>query len=166
MSHLTEGPGLGAALGKFDGSNSNERFWQMFTNVKIRKAKVWGLEELKMMLKVVEERILNKPTFLPYKFPSYSYRWRPWCRCWCAVAHSFQVLKYYWYFLIVFLSRHCLYIKGRFYIKCCNVFWCRSCGNRYSFTKSKMKKYYWELLIVGYKVFLGVSQNLAARILQ
>ena len=35
-----------------------------------------------------------------------------------------------------------------------------------SFTKSKMKKYYQELLIVGYKIFLGVSENLAARILQ
>ena len=32
--------------------------------------------------------------------------------------------------------------------------------------KSKMKEYYWELLIVGNKIFLGVSQNLADRILQ
>ena len=52
---------------------------------------------------------------------------------WCAVAHSFQVLKYCWYFLdffIVFSSRHCLYIKGRFCIKCWNVFWGCSCVNR------------------------------------
>ena len=31
--------------------------------------------------------------------------------------------------------------------------------------KSKMKEH-WELLIVGNKIFLGVSQNLADRILQ
>ena len=30
----------------FDSSDSNERFWQIFTNVKIRKTKIWGLEEL------------------------------------------------------------------------------------------------------------------------
>ena len=74
-----------------------------------------------------------------------------------AMTDSVQILKHCWCFLIVF---------SWFYIKCWNVFWCRSCGNRYSFTKSKVKKYYWELLIVGYKIFLGVSQNLAARILQ
>ena len=59
MSHSTEGPGLGAALGEFDSGDSNERFWQMLTNVKIRKIKVWGFEELKILLWVVEERILN-----------------------------------------------------------------------------------------------------------
>ena len=34
-----------------------------------------------------------------------------------------------------------------------------------SFTKSKIDKYYWELLIVGYKIPLGVSQNLAATVI-
>ena len=58
---------------------------------------------------------------------------------WFSVVHSFQVFKYCWYFLIVFSSRHCLYIKGRFFIKRWNVFWRCSCGNRYSFTKSKRK---------------------------
>ena len=53
--------------------------------------------------------------------------------------------------LIVFPSWYCLHIKGRFYIKCWNVFWCHTCGNRCSFTKSKMKNYYLELLIAGYK---------------
>ena len=38
---------------------SNERFWQIFTNVKIRKTKIWGLEELKMFFRDVEERIVN-----------------------------------------------------------------------------------------------------------
>ena len=71
-------------------------------------------------------------------------------KLWCVAANSFQVLKYLWYLLIVFSSQHCLYIKERFYIKSWNVFWCRSWGNRYSFTKSKMKRY-WELLIVKYK---------------
>ena len=58
---------------------------------------------------------------------------------WFLVVHSFQVFKYYWYFLIVFSSRHCLYIEGRFFIKSWNVFWRCSCGNRYNFTKSKRK---------------------------
>ena len=48
-----------AALGKFDSSDSNKRFWQIFINVKIRKTKIWGLEELKMLFRFVEERILN-----------------------------------------------------------------------------------------------------------
>ena len=34
MRYSTEGPGVGLALGKFDSSDSNERFWQMFTNAK------------------------------------------------------------------------------------------------------------------------------------
>ena len=59
MSHSTERPGLGAALGKFDSSDSNEKFWQLFTNVKIRETKIRRLEELKILLRVVEERILN-----------------------------------------------------------------------------------------------------------
>ena len=42
----------------FDSSDSNERFWQIFTNVKIRKTKIWGFEELKMLFRFVEERIL------------------------------------------------------------------------------------------------------------
>ena len=50
---------MGAALGKFDSSDSNKRFWQMFTKVKVRKTKIWGLEELKMLIRVVEERILD-----------------------------------------------------------------------------------------------------------
>ena len=59
VSHSTEGLGVEAALGKFDSSDSNERFWQMFTKVKIRKTKIWELEELKILFGVVEERILN-----------------------------------------------------------------------------------------------------------
>ena len=41
----------------FDSSDSI-RFWQIFTNVKIRKTKIWGFEELKMLFRFVEERIL------------------------------------------------------------------------------------------------------------
>ena len=48
MSHSNEGPGAGAAIGKFDSSDSNEGFWQMFTNVKIRKQKCEDLR-LKML---------------------------------------------------------------------------------------------------------------------
>ena len=59
MSHSIEGPGVGAALGKYDSSDSNERFWQMFTNIKIKKTTIWGIEELKMLFRDVEERILN-----------------------------------------------------------------------------------------------------------
>ena len=59
MSHSTEGPGLGATLAKFDKSESNEWFWQMYTNVKIRKTKIWGLQELEILFRVVEEIILN-----------------------------------------------------------------------------------------------------------
>ena len=55
MTHSTEGPGLGVVLGKFDSSHSNEKFWPMFTNVKIRKTKISGLEELKMLFRFVEE---------------------------------------------------------------------------------------------------------------
>ena len=57
----------------------------------------------------------------------------------CAVAHFFQVVKHCWYFLIVFSSRYCLYIKRRFFIKCWNVFWLCSCGNRYSLQSLKGK---------------------------
>ena len=52
MSHSIEEPGVAAALGKFDSSDSNERFWQIFTNVKIRKTNIWGLEELKIFIKL------------------------------------------------------------------------------------------------------------------
>ena len=34
-------------------------FVQMFTKVNIRKTKIWGLEELKILFRVVEERILS-----------------------------------------------------------------------------------------------------------
>ena len=43
----------------FDSSDSNERFWQIFTNLKIRKTKIWGFEELKMLFRFVKERILR-----------------------------------------------------------------------------------------------------------
>ena len=46
MSHSNEGLAVGAALGKFDSSDSNERFRQMFTNVKIRKQKIEHLKNL------------------------------------------------------------------------------------------------------------------------
>ena len=59
MSHLTEEPGVDAAFRKLDSSDSNGRFWQMLTNVKIRKRNVWGLEELKMMFKAVQEKMFN-----------------------------------------------------------------------------------------------------------
>ena len=55
MSHSTEGSGVGATLAKFDSSNSNERFWQMFANANIGKTKTWELEGLKMLLRFVEE---------------------------------------------------------------------------------------------------------------
>ena len=42
----------------FDSRDSNERFWEIFTKVKIRKTKIWGFEELKMLFRFVEERIL------------------------------------------------------------------------------------------------------------
>ena len=58
-SHSTEVPRVGAGLRKFDSNDSNKRFRQMFTNVKISKKKIWELEELKMLFKVVKERILN-----------------------------------------------------------------------------------------------------------
>ena len=44
---------------KFDSTDSNERFWQIFTNVKIRKTKIGGLEELIMLFRTIEETILN-----------------------------------------------------------------------------------------------------------
>ena len=47
MSHSNEGAGVGAALGKFDSSDSNERFWQIITNVKIGKQKFEDLKNLK-----------------------------------------------------------------------------------------------------------------------
>ena len=43
----------------FDSRDSNKRFWQIFTNVKIRKTKIWGFEELKMLFRFIEERILR-----------------------------------------------------------------------------------------------------------
>ena len=38
-------------------SSLNTSFWQLFTNVKIRKTKIWVTEELKMLFRNVEERI-------------------------------------------------------------------------------------------------------------
>ena len=52
MSNSNEGPGLGAALEKIDSSDSNERFWQMFTNVKVRKQKCEDLKNLKCCLEL------------------------------------------------------------------------------------------------------------------
>ena len=46
VSHPNEEHGMGATLGKFDSSDSNERLWQTFTNAKIRE---------KMLFRVVEE---------------------------------------------------------------------------------------------------------------
>ena len=43
----------------FDRRDSNERFWAIFTKVKIRKTKIWGFEELKMLFRFVKERILR-----------------------------------------------------------------------------------------------------------
>ena len=59
VSHSTEGPGVGTTLGKFNSSDSNERFWQMFANLKIGKTKIWRLEELEILLRVAEEIVLN-----------------------------------------------------------------------------------------------------------
>ena len=42
----------------FDSRDSNKRFWQIFTNVKVRKTKIWGFEELKILFRFVEERYL------------------------------------------------------------------------------------------------------------
>ena len=42
VNHSTEGPGVGAALGKSDSSDSNDKFWQRLGNLKIRKTKIWG----------------------------------------------------------------------------------------------------------------------------
>ena len=52
MSHSNEGSGLGAAIGKIDSSDSNERFGQMFTNIKIRKQKFEDLKNLKCCLEL------------------------------------------------------------------------------------------------------------------
>ena len=38
-------------------SSLNTSFWQLLTNVKISKTKIWGLEELKMLFRNLEERI-------------------------------------------------------------------------------------------------------------
>ena len=37
----------------------NETIWEIFTNVKIKKTKNWGLEKLTMLFRVVEETIAN-----------------------------------------------------------------------------------------------------------
>ena len=58
-NHSTEGPRVGTALKKFDSGDSNKRFWQIFTSVKIRKTKIWGFEELKTLFGVVEARLVN-----------------------------------------------------------------------------------------------------------
>ena len=41
VSHSNEGPRMGVALEKFDSSDSNERFRQMFTLEKIKKQVFW-----------------------------------------------------------------------------------------------------------------------------
>ena len=48
MIHSNERPEIGESLGKFERSDSNERFWQMFTNMKIRKQKFDDLKNLKL----------------------------------------------------------------------------------------------------------------------
>ena len=52
VSHSNEGPGVGAALGKFDSSDTNEKFWQILTNVKITKQKFEDLKNLKCCLEL------------------------------------------------------------------------------------------------------------------
>ena len=52
MSHSNEGPGVGAALEKFDSSDSYKRFWQMLTILKIRKEKFEDLKNLKCCLEM------------------------------------------------------------------------------------------------------------------
>ena len=49
----------------FDSSDSNERFWQIFSNLKIRKTKIWGFEEIKMLFRFVVEKILYIYKSLP-----------------------------------------------------------------------------------------------------
>ena len=39
-------------------SDSNETFWQIFTNVKISKTKILGFEELEMLFRFAEEIML------------------------------------------------------------------------------------------------------------
>ena len=55
---------------------------------------------------------------------------------WCTLSKFLNIALI---FLIVFPSWHCLYIKGRFFIKHWNVFLRCTCGYRYSFAKSKRK---------------------------
>ena len=76
---------------------------------------------------------------------------------WFSVVHSVQVFEYCWYFLIMFPSRNCLYIKQSFFIKRWNVFWWCSCGNRYSL--EVWKETYWELTEVGWRISQGKSQK-------
>ena len=52
MKHSNEGHEVRAALGKFDRNDSNERLWQMFTNVKIREKKIENLKNLKCCLEL------------------------------------------------------------------------------------------------------------------
>ena len=52
MSHSNEGHGVAVALGKFYSSDSNEKFWQMSSNVKIRKQKFEDLKNLKCCLEL------------------------------------------------------------------------------------------------------------------
>ena len=52
VSYSNEGSEVGAHLGKFDISDSNERFWQRFRNVKIRKQKSEDLKNLKCCLEL------------------------------------------------------------------------------------------------------------------
>ena len=47
MIHSNERPKIGESLGKFESSDLNKRFWQMFTNMKIRKQKLDDLKNLK-----------------------------------------------------------------------------------------------------------------------
>ena len=47
VSHSNEEPGVAKVLGKFDSSDSNERFCQMLRNIKISKQKFENLKNLK-----------------------------------------------------------------------------------------------------------------------
>ena len=45
--------------GTFDSCDSyNERFWQIFTKIKIRKAKIWGFDDLKCCLDLEKKKIM------------------------------------------------------------------------------------------------------------
>ena len=59
MSHFTGGPDLAQLLENFTAVIRMKGFVQMFTKVNIRKTKISGLEELKILFRVVEERILS-----------------------------------------------------------------------------------------------------------